>query len=163
LLAAGVPAAPVIDARDIAFHAQLHARAFFESVDHPVVGRHDIPGIPFRFGSRLYEPWFRTPAPLLGQHNDVVLGGELGLSDADAYRQHFGTSHDQWDSTRGGGMVWAATAPYEAAKAIARGDATYVLNSFAVAWATERGSMTGGPGQAHAEEQFKQQLEVPFG
>jgi acetyl-CoA acetyltransferase len=38
-----------------------------------------------------------------------------------------------------------------------------VLNVFAVAWATQRGSMTGGPGEVHAAQSLKQNLEVPFG
>jgi acetyl-CoA acetyltransferase len=38
-----------------------------------------------------------------------------------------------------------------------------VLNSFAVAWATQRGNMVGGPGQSHAENLVKQNFEVPFG
>jgi acetyl-CoA acetyltransferase len=83
--------------------------------------------------------------------------------DADAFRKHFGTSNDMWESDRGGGMVWAGTAPYEAAGALREGKARYIVNAFAVAWATQRGSMVGGPGQTHAQEGFKQNLEVPFG
>ena len=56
-----------------------------------------------------------------------------------------------------------ATAPYLAAQAIARAKATHVLNVFPVAWATQRGSMTGGPGEVHATQSLKQNLEVPFG
>ena len=63
--------------------------------------------------------------------------------DARAFHEHFGTSHDMWTSPWGGGMAWAATAPYLAAEAIAQGKARHVLNVFPVAWATQRGSMTG--------------------
>ncbi|MFM8971577.1 MAG: hypothetical protein ACKOOG_02825, partial [Actinomycetota bacterium] len=83
--------------------------------------------------------------------------------DADAFHEHFGTSHDLWTSPWGGGMTWAATAPYLAAKAIERGEARHVLNVFPVAWATQRASMTGGPGEVHAAQAAKQNLEVPFG
>jgi acetyl-CoA acetyltransferase len=83
--------------------------------------------------------------------------------DAAAFHAQFGTDHEIWESPAGGGMRWAATAPVAAADALARGDAHVIVNSFAVAWATQRGSMTGGPGQMHAEEQFKANLEVPFG
>ena len=83
--------------------------------------------------------------------------------DLDAYRRCFGVDHDIWVSHQGGGMVWAATAPYYAARALRRGEATTILNVFSVAWATERSQMTGGPGKFHAEEQFKASLEVPFG
>lgn len=83
--------------------------------------------------------------------------------DAEAFRQHFGTSQDIWVDARGGGMTWAATAAYEAALAIRRGDAKTIVNVFAVDWASKRGEMVGGPGQFHAQELFKQNLEVPFG
>jgi acetyl-CoA acetyltransferase len=86
-----------------------------------------------------------------------------GQLDADAFHAHFGTSHELWTSLEGGGMTWAGTAPYTAAKAMAEGRASVIVNAFAVAWATQRGQMTGGPGQTHAEELHKGQLEVPFG
>ena len=83
--------------------------------------------------------------------------------DAEAFHEHFGTGHDLWTSPWGGGMTWAGTAPYLAARAIADGKARHVLNVFPVAWATQRGSMTGGPGETHAAQPLKQNLEVPFG
>lgn len=87
-------------------------------------------------------------------------GGQL---DVDAFHAHFGTSHEMWASKRGGGTTMAATAPVEAARALREGKARYVVNAFAVAWATERDQMVGGPGQFHAEQLFKRNLEVPFG
>lgn len=82
---------------------------------------------------------------------------------APAFHTHFGTSHDMWVSDKGGGMVWAGSAPYDAALAIRSGKAKYVLNTFSVAWATQRPQMVGGPGQVHADDLYKQNLEVPFG
>ncbi len=79
------------------------------------------------------------------------------------FHEHFGTSHHIWSSPWGGGMAWAGTAPYLAAQAIASGAARHVLNVFPVAWATQRASMTGGPGEVHAAQSLKQNLEVPFG
>ncbi|MHB8669659.1 MAG: thiolase C-terminal domain-containing protein [Acidimicrobiales bacterium] len=83
--------------------------------------------------------------------------------DETAFHDYFGTSHELWVSHRGGGMVWAGTAPYHAALAIREGKASCILNSFAVAWATQRNQMVGGPGEAHAQDRFKANLEVPFG
>jgi acetyl-CoA acetyltransferase len=83
--------------------------------------------------------------------------------DVAAFHEHFGTRHDMWESKAGGGMRWAATAPYEAAQALRDGKATTILNTFGVAWATQRSSMVGGPGESHAQELFKQNLEIPMG
>jgi crotonobetainyl-CoA:carnitine CoA-transferase CaiB-like acyl-CoA transferase len=78
LCAAGVPAGYVCDGRDIRFNPQLDHRGFFETEDHPVCGTVAIPNAPWRFAG-ITEPWLRRPAPTLGQHNDEVLGGLLGL------------------------------------------------------------------------------------
>jgi acetyl-CoA acetyltransferase len=83
--------------------------------------------------------------------------------DEAAYHDHFGTSQPLWVSPKGGGMVWAATAPYQAARALRSGAARHILNVFSVAWATDRPKMTGGPGVFHARERFKANLELPFG
>ena len=83
--------------------------------------------------------------------------------DVAAFHAHFGTDHDMWESRAGGGMRWAATAPYEAAHALREGKASVILNTFGVAWATQRSQMVGGPGQSHAQELFKQNLEIPMG
>jgi crotonobetainyl-CoA:carnitine CoA-transferase CaiB-like acyl-CoA transferase len=55
----------------------MAARGYFEMVDHPVVGQHPTPGQPFRFTG--VDRWIRSPAPTLGQHNEEVLSGWLGL------------------------------------------------------------------------------------
>jgi hypothetical protein len=93
----------------------------------------------------------------------LTWSGAFADFDITAFHEHFGTSHDVWTSPWGGGMAWAATAPYLAARAIREGKARHVLNVFPVAWATQRGSMTGGPGEVHAAQALKQNLEVPFG
>jgi acetyl-CoA acetyltransferase len=93
----------------------------------------------------------------------LTWSGAFADFDAAAFHEHFGTSHDLWVSPWGGGMAWAATAPYLAAQAIRSGRARHVVNVFPVAWATQRESMTGGPGEVHAAQSSKQNLEVPFG
>ena len=77
----GVAAAPVADPRVASLHPQHAARGFFEEIEHPVVGRQPVPTVPFRYAS--VPRWLRSPAPTLGQHNREVLGGLLGLSDAE--------------------------------------------------------------------------------
>jgi crotonobetainyl-CoA:carnitine CoA-transferase CaiB-like acyl-CoA transferase len=82
LVAQGVPAARVVDPLDVVDNPQLKARQFVEAFEHPVAGRHETFGMPFRLAST-DEPWFRTAAPTLGQHNREILQGLLGLADGD--------------------------------------------------------------------------------
>jgi acetyl-CoA acetyltransferase len=98
-----------------------------------------------------------------GDIDGLTWSGAFADFDVDVFREHFGTTHEMWTSHWGGGMAWAATAPYLAARAIGEGKARHVLNVFPVAWATQRASMTGGPGEVHAAQALKQNLEVPFG
>ena len=77
LLAAGVPAACIVDPRALTDHPQLVARHFMERIDHPVVGPQSTMGAPFRFAS--VDRWLRRPAPPLGQHNHEILA-ELGYA-----------------------------------------------------------------------------------
>jgi acetyl-CoA acetyltransferase len=121
----------------------------------------------------------RTPADIVGEAVDRALA-DAGLAptdvdgimcvprvgwqmDAAAFHERYGTTHDMWESSAGGGMVWAGTAPHDAALAMRAGEARVVVNTFGVAWASQRAEMVGGPGESHAQERYKQNLEVPFG
>jgi crotonobetainyl-CoA:carnitine CoA-transferase CaiB-like acyl-CoA transferase len=53
------------------------ARGFFSTVTHPVLGTFQQPGNCFMVDGARSGP---LPAPTLGQHNNEVLCGELGLS-----------------------------------------------------------------------------------
>jgi crotonobetainyl-CoA:carnitine CoA-transferase CaiB-like acyl-CoA transferase len=81
LVSVGVPAGSVTDPRFADFHEQMYLMGYFEEIDHPVLGRHRNPTLPFRYQS--VERWVRTPAPELGQHNEEILGGLLGLGDTE--------------------------------------------------------------------------------
>jgi crotonobetainyl-CoA:carnitine CoA-transferase CaiB-like acyl-CoA transferase len=74
LHSAGVSAEPVVHAYDVDLDVQMNARGYWEEVLHPVVGSKRFPGWPMRYAGRT-TPWFRRPAPLLGQHNEEVLSG----------------------------------------------------------------------------------------
>ncbi|MCU1456377.1 MAG: Transporter [Actinomycetia bacterium] len=82
---------------------------------------------------------------------------------AEIFHDHFGTSHELFSDQDCGAATGAAHAPYVAARAIADGRAKYVLNSHAVAWATEREQMVGGPGESYLGFVEKLNLELPFG
>ena len=75
---AGVPAEPLANAHFVMPNPQLEHRRFYQELEHEVVGRRRYPTLPMRF-SALGPDWHRSPPPTLGQHNDEILGGELGL------------------------------------------------------------------------------------
>ncbi len=75
----GVPAGAVLNAAELSADPHLAERDFFWEIEHPRAGRHQYCGLPIRFSGT--PPCPRRPAPLLGQHNRLVLSGILGLSD----------------------------------------------------------------------------------
>src|SRR5205085_4920295 len=84
LQAAGVPAGPVLDARDVFSDPHLAARKFFDRVQHPPetgVGDRPQLGRPWRFSQ--FKVPTPAPGPRLGEANDYVLKEVLGLSDAE--------------------------------------------------------------------------------
>ena len=81
LQARGVIAAQVSDGRDLVEDPQLEARAFWAELDHPDVGRRRYPGNPIKLSETPVT--YRFGAPCLGQHNEEVLGGLLGMSSAE--------------------------------------------------------------------------------
>jgi crotonobetainyl-CoA:carnitine CoA-transferase CaiB-like acyl-CoA transferase len=85
LVDAAIPAAAMVPAFMTLDDPQLRARGYFEPVDHPLVGEQEYPGWPMRFSAGPERYW-HDPAPFLGQHNDEVLGGELGVSDDELAR-----------------------------------------------------------------------------
>ena len=50
-------------------------------VDHPVMGHLGVDGLPYHLSETDWR--IERAAPLLGQHNDLVYGEVLGLSDAE--------------------------------------------------------------------------------
>ncbi|MBR1233620.1 CaiB/BaiF CoA-transferase family protein [Bradyrhizobium sp. AUGA SZCCT0182] len=60
---------------------QLHARGFIQEVDRAFIGKHPQPSMPFREGAKPFP--IRSAPPTLGEHNQEILGGLLGLSDAE--------------------------------------------------------------------------------
>jgi len=79
--AKGCPIGIVYDAEDIFNSTQLRAREFFCEVEHPEVGRLKYPTVPYIFSKTPAE--IKSPAPLLGQHNEAVLCDLLGYSRQD--------------------------------------------------------------------------------
>ena len=85
LQAAGVPCAMVAKQDDeMATDPHLRERGFFITNDHPEVGTRRYPGPMAKFPRTPLG--LRGPAPTLGQHNEDILCGLLGVSE-ERYRQ----------------------------------------------------------------------------
>ena len=79
ILADQVPISPVNNLAEALQDPQVRHRNMVVEVDHPVAGKHRMPGNPIKMGQ---EEVFH-PAPTLGQHNREVLGDLLGYSDSE--------------------------------------------------------------------------------
>ena len=73
-----VMCAPILTAEEILADKQLREREYFVDVEHPIAGTLPHPGAPFIMSETPFS--IRRPAPLLGQHNEEVYCGELGLT-----------------------------------------------------------------------------------
>jgi crotonobetainyl-CoA:carnitine CoA-transferase CaiB-like acyl-CoA transferase len=76
--AAHVLATAVNTPEDVLRDPHFRARQFFVEVDHPDAGHVTQPGPPFRMAETSWG--IRRCAPRLGQHNEEIYGGRLGLS-----------------------------------------------------------------------------------
>ena len=81
--AAKVPTSYSASPADLLASPQYRWRQFFLKTDHPEAGTVEIPGMPFKWSGSDADP---LPAPLLGQHNEEVYCGLLGLSLAELTR-----------------------------------------------------------------------------
>jgi crotonobetainyl-CoA:carnitine CoA-transferase CaiB-like acyl-CoA transferase len=71
----------VLTVEDLLTDPHYRDRNVWDTIDHPVAGAFEYPGAPLLMSvSPRSEP---RPAPLLGEHNEAVYGGELGI-DRDA-------------------------------------------------------------------------------
>ncbi len=65
---------------DVFKDPHLRARGFFTEIDHPVAGKFEYPGEPYKLTE---TPWQAGRAPLLGEHTQEILGGRLGYTQQD--------------------------------------------------------------------------------
>lgn len=79
LIAAGVPAAVVLDGKGLSGHPSLNAAGHFVTVDHPVIGPAKMPAPPYAFSD---TPGVVGPSPCLGADNARVFA-EIGLTEAE--------------------------------------------------------------------------------
>ena len=76
--ALGLPITPLQPPSRFAEDPHPHARGYFHQVEHPVAGTGSYPGAPMRMSATPLS--FRKTAPLVGEDNDAIYRGEMGLS-----------------------------------------------------------------------------------
>jgi CoA:oxalate CoA-transferase len=73
-----IPLAPVREVDEVMHDRHMHQRGFLHDIQHDEIGPITVPASPLRVhGADSVET---LPSPKLGQHNDEIYGGWLGLS-----------------------------------------------------------------------------------
>jgi formyl-CoA transferase len=75
---ARILSAPVLDIAQIANHPVITERGAMQKIEHPGIGPIAIPKSPFRMSQT--PAMIRARTPLLGEHNEKILGDYLGYS-----------------------------------------------------------------------------------
>jgi CoA:oxalate CoA-transferase len=76
-----VPAAPVLSIEETLSHPHLLERGTVRTIDDPIAGKFEIPGMPLRFSE--FPDDLPLQAATIGQHNAEILRDYLGASEAE--------------------------------------------------------------------------------
>lgn len=68
---------PILNIRQVIDDPHLNERGYFVGVEHPIIGKAKIPGIPFKLSETPGE--VERPSPLIGEHNELILKKFLGI------------------------------------------------------------------------------------
>ncbi len=69
---------PILNIQQVVDDHHLNARGYFVEVEHPIIGRAKIPGIPLKLSKT--PGAVDRPSPLVGEHNELILQKYLGLT-----------------------------------------------------------------------------------
>ena len=78
LEAARVPCAPILTVPQAMEHPHMIERKTIRTINDPIMGEFQIPGMPLRFSK--YEVDESMVAPRLGEHNEEILSSRLAYS-----------------------------------------------------------------------------------
>ena len=84
LQANGVAAFPVLDAEGRLFNPHFQERGLYSEIEHPALGAEPVFNLMWRLSRT--PPRIQRHAPLLGEHNNEVFCGLLGLQEAELSR-----------------------------------------------------------------------------
>jgi len=69
---------PIQNVAQVVEDPHLRDRGYFVEVEHPVIGKAKLPGIPFKMSQT--PGGVERPSPLVGEHNEFILGKYLNIS-----------------------------------------------------------------------------------
>ena len=69
---------PIFNIKQVIEDPHLKDRGYFVDIDHPVIGKAKIPGVPFKMSETPGS--VERPSPLVGEHNELILGKYLGMN-----------------------------------------------------------------------------------
>jgi CoA:oxalate CoA-transferase len=72
---------PILNIKEVVEDPHLNARGYFLEIEHPIIGKAKIPGIPFKLSATPGK--VERPSPLVGEHNEFILGKYLGINRAE--------------------------------------------------------------------------------
>ena len=75
---------PIHNIEQVVDDPHLNARGYFVEVEHPIIGKAKLPGIPFKLSETPGD--VKRPSPLVGEHNELILGKYLGMSKEEVGR-----------------------------------------------------------------------------
>jgi CoA:oxalate CoA-transferase len=68
---------PILNIQQVVEDPHLKDRGYFVEVEHPVIGKAKIPGVPFKMSET--PGAVERPSPLVGEHNELILGKYLKM------------------------------------------------------------------------------------
>jgi len=75
---------PIMNIQQVVDDPHLNERGYFVEVEHPIIGKAKIPGTPFKLSET--PGAVERSSPLVGEHNELILGKYLGISRAEVNR-----------------------------------------------------------------------------
>jgi CoA:oxalate CoA-transferase len=72
---------PILNIQQVVDDPHLKARGYFLEVEHPIIGKAKISGFPFKLSETPGQ--MERSSPLVGEHNELILGKYLGMSSAE--------------------------------------------------------------------------------
>jgi len=72
---------PIFNIQQVVEDPHLKEREYFVEIDHPIIGRAKVAGFPFKLSKTPGQ--IERTSPLVGEHNEFILGKYLKMGEKD--------------------------------------------------------------------------------